>query len=102
MHKDPRQRLSLVNWERFLNTPIVGDQLSQLEELLGALHRTDTTILNFPKGAELQHRLKRTFTELAHEVELLLRVLHVRELGLVFPTTRSHDVKTWNRIQRRV
>ncbi|HBJ34422.1 MAG TPA: hypothetical protein DDZ51_06585 [Planctomycetaceae bacterium] len=96
MHKDPRQRLSLVNWERFLNTPIVGDQLSQLEELLGALHRTDTTILNFPKGAELQHRLKRTFTELAHEVELAIRSF-MSGKELVFPNytiARREDLES--------
>lgn len=99
MHKDPIKRLSLVSWERFLNTPSVGDQLSQLEELLGTLHRTEARTLKFPEGAESKHRLKRTFTEIAHEVELAIRSF-MSGKELVFPNytiARREDLESETR-----
>ncbi len=73
LHKKPEQRLALVDWRRFLNPPEPNTQLDELEELLGAMRKAEPTEEQFPKGAQEQLRLKRTYTEISHDVELAVR-----------------------------
>ncbi len=84
LHKSPQQRLQLVEWGRFLNSPKSSTNLEELEELLGTLRKAESTKDIFPRGAEEQHRLKRTYTEISNKAELSIRSL-ISEKESLFP-----------------
>lgn len=71
--KDPKRRLLLVNWHRFLNAPKAATQLDELSDLLATLPKAAGSKVAFADGAEERQRLKKVLAEVSHDVELSIR-----------------------------
>ncbi|MBL9162293.1 MAG: serine/threonine protein kinase [Planctomycetaceae bacterium] len=91
LNKDPRSRLSLVSWGRFLNAPEEETQIAELSDLLTALSSEETSSKVFGEAALEKQRLKRVVADITYGVELSIRSFLTGKERL-FP---KYEIRRW-------